>query len=80
MAKKREARQFLTTILLLAITACIVLILVHQTNQLVAVLAPEPTATAVQAYSSGGGGSGIDVEMEDVLPTITPTIDISHQE
>ena len=80
MAAKSNPRQVLTTITLLAVVISIALVLVHQTSQLVGALSEKATPAPIQAYSTSGP-SLIEVEMEDVLPTFTPTPpDPSHQE
>lgn len=57
------------TIKLFLILACVLLILVYQAQSFIEVTQPEPTRIP---YVTTSGPSGIQVQDEDVLPTVTP--------
>lgn len=72
MAKTEQSHTALEKIALIAISICIVLVIIYQIQGVVDIAFAEATPTSVQPYTVSTYSS-IPVEMEDVLPTLTPT-------
>lgn len=72
MAEKKKSNKFLDKFILMLIVGCVLLILIHQTINVVTYLTPEPTPTRVSGGSSKYFGE--EIKDEDILdPIETPT-------
>ena len=72
MAKKtKPRRKLLDNIILALVVGCMLLIVVHQTINVIDYTIPEPTPTRYVGGSNQYIGDG--VEDEDILPTFTPS-------
>lgn len=74
MAKREKTHTTLEKLALILIVLCIVLVVIYQVQSFVAIVFPEQTPTPVQV-APNTNFSSMPVEMEDVLPTFTPTAD-----
>lgn len=73
MAKeKKTRRKFLDNLILVLIVGCIVLVVAHQTINVIDYSIPEPTPTRYIVSTSEYVGSS-EIKDEDILPTFTPT-------
>lgn len=71
MAKNSSSGRFLKRAALFLILVAIGLTVVYQVQSVAADLKPEPTATPIATSSTDY--VPMEVPMEDVLPTLTPT-------
>lgn len=75
MEQKAKPRSgIIGTLTLVLIAACILMVLVYQTQQVIAVMMPGATPTIIPP--STGDGRGIDIEEEDHSLEPTPTMNL----
>ena len=73
MAKRKRTFTGIERVALILISLCILLVLAYQVQTISSAVVPEPTRTPIQPYVDTIPDP-VEVEQEDELPTLTPTM------